>query len=119
MGTAYAYLYMGKYQFTLWEEVEDLLDTVQYRKYPTFEKNGATLLKQWGRAFETVVQMMYWIDVLSASSSGPEYSPMKGKQNYSRSQANRIKFLCNDLHLSEEALILILMKDKGYAAARV
>lgn len=96
-----------------WNEVFELLDTIGNRYDPEFAARGTVLHENWGVAFEQVVQMMYWADVISRYRDD---HPTTTDRNMQISDTNLFRLIAVDLHTTPSHIKSIVEKDPDYSA---
>lgn len=99
-----------------WDKVFELLDTTELKKggsTPIFMARGTILHENWGVAFEQVVQMMYWVDLISRYQPGHVSTTDK---NMIVSDNVRFRLLAYELNTTPEHIRSIVEKDPEYNA---
>lgn len=99
-----------------WQRVFDLLDTSERKRgtlEPVFIARGTVLHENWGVAFEQMVQMMYWADLISRYQ--PDHKTTTDR-NMQISDANLFRLIAVDLNTTPAHIKSIVEKDPDYYA---
>ena len=97
-----------------WNKVFELLDTTELKRGGStaiFMARGTILHKNWGVAFEQVVQMMYWVDLISRYQ--PDHVSTTDK-NMIVSDNTIFRLLAYELNTTPEHIRSIVEKDLEY-----